>query len=328
MSATKKGVPEGRLRALYETMVLIRQTEIQLSKLFADGEIPGSVHLCIGQEAVAAGIMSVLAPQDTITSTHRGHGHVIAKGIDLGRFFKEVMGRAGGICSGRGGSMHVADLSVGLLGANGIVGGGITIALGSALAHQVRRTGGIAVAIFGDGAQAEGVLHESLNIASLWRLPLLFVCENNRWAEFSPTSKHFAADPGELARAFGLAFARVDGNDVEAVARETETAATSLREGGKPYVLECVTLRVRGHYEGDPQKYRDLKELAGLEADDPIARAAEALRGLPDGGEAELRAAEERVALRIAEAVRQAKDDPSPDFQQALQDVYTGVRGA
>ena len=327
MSATKKRVPKGRLLPLYETMVLIRQTEIQLSKLFADGEIPGSVHLCIGQEAVAAGIMSVLRPQDTITSTHRGHGHVIAKGIDLGRFFKEVMGRAGGMCSGRGGSMHVADLSVGLLGANGIVGGGITIALGSALAHQVRRTGGIAVAIFGDGAQAEGVLHESLNIASLWRLPLLFVCENNRWAEFSPTSKHFAADLGELARAFGLAFARVDGNDAEAVARETETAAANLREGGKPYVLECVTLRVRGHYEGDPQKYRDLKELSGLEADDPIARAAEVLRALPDG-ETELRAVEERVALRVAEAVRQAKDDPLPDFQQALQDVYTGVRGA
>jgi len=327
LSATKKRVPKGRLLPLYETMVLIRQTEIQLSKLFADGEIPGSVHLCIGQEAVAAGIMSVLRPQDTITSTHRGHGHVIAKGIDLGRFFKEVMGRAGGMCSGRGGSMHVADLSVGLLGANGIVGGGITIALGSALAHQVRRTGGIAVAIFGDGAQAEGVLHESLNIASLWRLPLLFVCENNRWAEFSPTSKHFAADLGELARAFGLAFARVDGNDAEAVARETETAAANLREGGKPYVLECVTLRVRGHYEGDPQKYRDLKELSGLEADDPIARAAEVLRALPDG-ETELRAVEERVALRVAEAVRQAKDDPLPDFQQALQDVYTGVRGA
>lgn len=327
MSARKKRVSKGRLLPLYETMLLIRQTEIQLSKLFADGEIPGSVHLCIGQEAVAAGIMSALGPQDTITSTHRGHGHIIAKGIDLGRFFKEVMGRAGGLCGGRGGSMHVADPSVGLLGANGIVGGGITIALGSALAHQVRRTGGIAVAIFGDGAQAEGVLHESLNMASLWRLPLLFVCENNRWAEFSPTSKHFSADLGELARAFGLAFARVDGNDADAVARETETAVASLREGGKPYVLECVTLRVRGHYEGDPQKYRDLKELAGLEADDPIARTAEVLRGLPDV-EAELRAAEERVALRVAEAVRQAKEDPLPDFQQALQDVYTGVRGA
>ena len=143
MSARKKKVSKGRLLSLYETMVLIRQTEIQLSKLFADGEIPGSIHLCIGQEAVAAGIMSVLGPQDTITSTHRGHGHVIAKGIDLGRFFKEVMGRAGGMCSGRGGSMHVADPSIGLLGANGIVGGGITIALGSALAHRVRRTEGL-----------------------------------------------------------------------------------------------------------------------------------------------------------------------------------------
>lgn len=325
MSATKKRVSKGRLLSLYETMVLIRQTEIQLSKLFADGEIPGSIHLCIGQEAVAAGVISVLGPQDTITSTHRGHGHAIAKGIELGRFFKEVMGRAGGMCGGRGGSMHVADPSVGLLGANGIVGGGITIALGSALAHQVRSTGGIAVAIFGDGAQAEGVLHESLNLASLWRLPLLFVCENNRWAEFSPTSKHFAADLGDLARAFGLAFARVDGNDAEAVANETEAAAVSLREGGKPYVLECMTLRGRGHYEGDPQKYRDLKELAGFEGDDPIARTAKLLCALPDG-EAELRAIEERVSLRVVEAVRQAKEDSFPDFRQALQDVYTGAR--
>jgi len=223
--------------------------------------------------------------------------------------------------------MHVADPSIGLLGANGIVGGGITIAVGSALAHQVRGTGGIAVAIFGDGAQAEGVLHESLNIASLWRLPLLFVCENNRWAEFTPTSKQFAANLGELAHAFGLPFTRVDGNDAEAVARETETTAATLRDGGKPHVLECMTLRVRGHYEGDPQKYRDLKELAGSEANDPIARAAEAIRALP-GGETELQNAEERVVLRILEAVRQAKEDPFPDFQQALQDVYTIVRGA
>lgn len=326
MPSTKKGIRKKPPLQWYETMVLIRQTETQLSKLFSDGEIPGSIHLCIGQEAVSAGVMSALGPQDTITSTHRGHGHVLARGIDLVRFFKELLGRSGGVCGGRGGSMHLADMSVGILGANGIVGGGISIALGSALAHQVRRTGAVAVSLFGDGAQAEGILHECFNLASLWRLPLLFVCENNRWAEFSRTSKHFAADLGKLASAFDLGFARVDGNDVEAVAKEAETAVAALREGGKPFVLECMTLRARGHYEGDPQKYRDPEELSGFEGGDPIARAAEKLRALRNG-EDEMREIEARVAFRIAEAVREAKEDAVPDFRQALQDVYTGVRG-
>ncbi len=327
MTVKKKELSKDRFVSLYEMMVLIRQTELQVAKLFADGQIPGSVHLCVGQEAVPAGIMSALTPEDTITSTHRGHGHVIAKGADLVRFFKEVMGRAGGICGGRGGSMHVADLSVGILGANGIVGGGISIALGSALAHQLRRTGGIAVAIFGDGARAEGVFHESINLSSLWGLPLLFVCENNKWAEFSPSSKHFAADLGMLAGAFGLGYAQVDGNDVTAVAKAAEAAVTSLRDGGRPFVLECLTLRLRGHYEGDPQKYRDPGELVGLIADDPIVRAAEALCSFTVG-EAQLHAIEERVALRVEDAVRQAKDDIPPDFQDSLQGVYTAAREA
>lgn len=326
MTEKKARLPKDRFAALYEMMVLIRRTELQVGKLFADGQIPGSVHLCIGQEAVPAGIMSALTPEDTITSTHRGHGHVIAKGTDLVGFFKEIMGRAGGVCGGRGGSMHVADMSVGILGANGIVGGGISIALGNALAHRLRRTGRIAVAIFGDGARAEGIFHESLNISSLWGLPLLFVCENNKWAEFSPSSRHFGADLGKLAEAFGLEHAEVDGNDVAAVSKAAEAAVASIRNGGGPFVLECVTLRLRGHYEGDPQKYRDPAELPGSEGSDPIARAAEVMRSYPKG-EAELSAIEERVALRVEDAVCQAKDDPPPDFQDALRGVYTAVRG-
>lgn len=222
--------------------------------------------------------------------------------------------------------MHVADMSVGILGANGIVGGGISIALGNALAHRLRRTGRIAVAIFGDGARAEGIFHESLNISSLWGLPLLFVCENNKWAEFSPSSRHFGADLGKLAEAFGLEHAEVDGNDVAAVSKAAEAAVASIRNGGGPFVLECVTLRLRGHYEGDPQKYRDPAELPGSEGSDPIARAAEVMRSYPKG-EAELSAIEERVALRVEDAVCQAKDDPPPDFQDALRGVYTAVRG-
>ncbi len=314
-----------RILSMLETMVLIRGTENRLAKLFADGDIPGFIHLSVGQEAVAAGVMSALRPRDTIATTHRGHGHVIAKGIGLDRFFKEVMGRAGGICAGRGGSMHVADMSVGVLGANGIVGGGIPIALGSAVAHKLRKTGGIAAVFFGDGAQAEGVVHESLNLSSLWRLPILFVCENNGWSEFSPTSRQFAGTLEWLARAFGLNYSRVDGNDVEAVALEAETVAAGLRAGGKPHVLECLTMRVRGHFEGDPQQYRDPGELAGLEKNDPIARAAEKVRAFPEG-ECALRAIEERVASRVEDAVRKAKEDPLPDFRQAIGDVYTTRR--
>lgn len=181
------------LAALYRTMSLIRHVETALTRLFANGEVPGFIHLSIGQEAVAAGVAGVLLPQDSLATTHRGHGHVLARGMDVAGFMKEIMGREGGLCKGRGGSMHVADLSLGILGANGIVGAGIPIALGSAMAHRARKTGGVAVAFFGDGAMAEGVLHETLNMAALWKCPLLLVCENNGWSEFSPTSRQFAA---------------------------------------------------------------------------------------------------------------------------------------
>src|SRR4051794_1274144 len=189
---------------LYRVMARIRAAENHLIKLFADSEVPGFIHLSIGQEAVAAGVMAALEPRDTIATTHRGHGHVIARGIDLGLFFKKVMGKAGGVCRGRGGSMHIADLSLGVLGANGIVGAGIPIAMGSAVAHSVRKTGGVAVVFFGDGAMAEGVLHETLNLAALWRLPLVLVCENNGWSEFSPTSRQFSGTLRGLAAAFGI----------------------------------------------------------------------------------------------------------------------------
>ncbi len=324
MVATASTVSREQLLSLYETMVLIRQAELRISKLFSDGQIPGSVHVCVGQEAVSAGVMSVLSPGDTITSTHRGHGHAIARGADLGRLFKEIMGRSGGLCGGRGGSMHVADLSLGILGANGIVGGGIPIALGSALAHRVRGTGGIAVGLFGDGARGEGIFYETLNLAALWDLPLLLVCENNRWAEFSPSAKYYAADFRKLVQSFGLKFAQVDGNDAVAVAKEALSAVEGLRNGGRPFVLECLTLRLRGHYEGDPQKYRDMKELSGIEANDPIARVADRLRRLADG-DAGMRAVDERAASRVAEAVRQAAEDVEPAFGDALRDVYTAA---
>lgn len=309
------------LLAHYRMMQLIRIVETTLVKLFADGEVPGFIHLSIGQEAVASGVVTSLEPRDSFATTHRGHGHVVARGIDLEQFFKELMGKSGGMCGGRGGSMHVADVAAGVLGANGIVGAGIPIALGSAMAHQVRGTGGVAVAFFGDGAMAEGVLHESLNLASLWKLPMLFVCENNGWSEFSPTSRQFVARLGDLARAFGTGYEQVDGNDVAAVADASQRLIAAGRNAG-PQVLECITTRIRGHFEGDPQKYRPQDELGAAGGLDPIQRTAERLReaGVPVF---DLERIRNECEQQVAGAVAMARADTGPDFARALADVYT-----
>ena len=308
--------------ALYERMSLIRQVEQALTRLFANSEVPGFIHLSIGQEAVAAGVASAMLPQDTLATTHRGHGHVLARGMDVTGFMKEIMGREGGLCRGRGGSMHVADLSLGILGANGIVGAGIPIALGSAMAHAIRQTQGMAVAFFGDGAMAEGVLHESINMAALYKSPQLLVCENNGWSEFSPTSTQFAAKLAGLSAAFGVNYQQVDGNDVQAVADAAQAASALLRAGQGPVVLECVTHRVRGHFEGDAQKYRDADEINGLDAHDPLGRARLALQaaGTP---ESELDAIDARIAAQVEAAVEAARADALPSFEAAVADVYT-----
>ncbi|MGF7174852.1 thiamine pyrophosphate-dependent dehydrogenase E1 component subunit alpha [Azospirillum doebereinerae] len=313
--------PPDRLLALHRTMQLIRATETTLSKLFADSEIPGFIHLSVGQEAVAAGVIGALAPQDTFATTHRGHGHVLARGVALDLFFKEIMGRAGGICGGRGGSMHVADLTLGVLGANGIVGAGLPLATGSALAHQTRRSGGVAVAFFGDGAMAEGALHECLNMAALWRLPMVFVCENNGWSEFSPTSRQFAATLDKLGAAFGIPHRQVDGNDLAAVAQAATEVVEAARSDG-PRILECITTRWHGHFEGDPQRYRNADEIAGLPENDPLRRSAEAL--LAAGiEEQDLAALVASVDSDIAVALEAARADALPDFDAAFRDVYT-----
>jgi pyruvate dehydrogenase E1 component alpha subunit len=308
-------------------MRLIREVEQRLSTLFGDGEIPGFIHLSIGQEAVATGIAAALRPHDTLASNHRGHGHALAKGLDVSRFFLEIMGRSQGYCGGRGGSMHVADMSVGMLGANGIVGAGIPIAIGSALAHQVRKTGGIACAFFGDGALAEGVLHESFNLASLWKLPVLFVCENNGWSEFSPASRQLAAEPVRLAQVFGIKTESVDGNDVLAVRAAAVAAAERLRAGGGPFLIECKTTRMRGHFEGDPQKYRDAGELEEIARKDPIQRAEEALRKM-EVSEAEIAATADAATRRVDEAVAAARAGTAPIPSDALADVYSKAADA
>lgn len=319
--ASPDAQPLASLSELYRTMRRIREVESALIKLFADSEVPGFIHLSIGQEGVAAGVMSALKPQDTIATTHRGHGHVLARGLDLGLFFGEIMGKAGGICGGRGGSMHVSDMALGIIGANGIVGAGIPIALGSALAHDVKGNAGVAVAFFGDGAMAEGVLHETMNLAAIWKLPLLLVCENNGWSEFSPTSRQFVAPLEAIAGAFGLPYARADGAHVLEVADVATRMIKGLREGAGAAVLECSTKRVRGHYEGDPQKYRDAAEIEALDLTDPLI--AGRMRLLQEGtSEAEVQQIDDAVAADVQAAVERARSDALPEFEAALSGVY------
>jgi len=316
-----KAPDSSQIAGLFKTVYLIRQVEQSLMRLFSDGEVPGFIHLSIGQEGVAAGVCSALTGEDTLATTHRGHGHVLARGIDLVKFYREIMGKQGGICGGRGGSMHVADVSLGILGANGIVGAGIPIAVGSALGHQVRASQGLAVVFFGDGAMAEGVLHESLNIASLWKLPVLFVCENNGWSEFSPTAKQFVAALKDLATAFKLPHSQVDGNDAVAVAAAAGKAVKSVRSGKGPWILECTTRRVRGHYEGDPQKYRPESELASIGEDDPLERIQAAWQA-SGATSAAVSRAKKAIDAAIEAAIEAARADSDPNFETALADVY------
>lgn len=312
---------------LFEQMVLIRCVEERLIKLFADGEVPGFIHLSIGQEAVAVGVMATLTPQDTIASTHRGHGHALAKGVGLDGFFAELLARDSGLCRGRGGSMHVADLSIGMLGANGIVGAGLSIALGSALAHQSKGNASVAISFFGDGALAEGLLHETLNLAKLWRLPMLFVCENNGWGEFLPTEKQLSFSLESLSASYGIPYQQLDGNDVLAVTKAAAAVIASVRDGAGPAVLECMTTRIRGHFEGDGQKYRDSENLARDIAADPIARFESALiaKGHKPG---DLGAMRTGIEAKIEAAIGNARLAAYPDIEAARNDVYTPARVA
>lgn len=327
MGSVPQNDSTNRLLALYEGMLTIRRAEERLQALFADGEVPGFIHLSIGQEAVPVGVSASLGREDSVASNHRGHGHALAKGVDLDGFFAEVMGRDSGLCRGRGGSMHVADVSIGMLGANGIVGAGLPITLGSALAHQVRGSNAVAVAYFGDGALAEGVLHECLNIAALWSLPMLFVCENNGWSEFSPTHRQMKASLKDLAAAFAIPHAGVDGNDVEAVADTAADWIAAIREGKGPRVLECRTTRVRGHFEGDRQDYRAADEIAALKDIDPIARCLLRLAAL-DADAGIVAAIDAAVERRITQAVERARAAAEPSFAAAMADVYTVAAGS
>src|ERR1700735_3007177 len=266
------------LLEMQRRMLLIRGFEERVAVLYRDGEVPGFVHLSTGQEATAVGACWPLGPADAITSTHRGHGHCLAKGLDPVGMFAELMGKEQGTNRGRGGSMHIADPKLGIFGANGIVAAGLPIAVGAATAAQLRSDGSVAVAFFGDGAVAQGAFHEALNLAAVWKLPVVFFCENNGYAEFSPASTQHAAALEARAAGYGIPYVAVDGNDVVATAAVMEDVVGAARDGSGPSVVEAATYRWHGHYEGDPERYRSPDELEEWRSRDPLLIHEAALR--------------------------------------------------
>ncbi|MFJ6141281.1 thiamine pyrophosphate-dependent dehydrogenase E1 component subunit alpha [Kitasatospora sp. NPDC092286] len=312
---TPLDTPERRYRMLR----LIRGFEELALTLVRSGVITGGIHPYIGQEAVAVGVCSALGDGDRLTSTHRGHGHVLARGADPRRLLAELAGRVDGLNQGRGGSMHAADLSLGILGANGIVGAGAPIAVGAAWAARQAGEDRVAVAFFGDGALNQGVLLESLNLAAMWRLPVVFVCENNGYATTLPAATAVAGSALGRAAAFGIPAAEVDGMDTEAVRSAAEEAVGRARAGGGPAFLECRTYRFEGHHTMERRmklRYRTPEEVSGWRARDPLLRAAEAI------GAARGEALDAEVAAELAEAERFALASEHPDPAGALDHLY------
>ena len=321
------GTNTSDLLEMYKKMVLIRTAEETLLKLFEQSEMPGFIHSYIGEEATGVGVCHALRRDDLITSTHRGHGHVIAKGGDLNLFFAELYGKATGYCKGKGGSMHIADLDLGILGANGIVGGGIPIAAGAALAAKMRKTGKVSVAFFGDGATDIGAFHESLNLAAVWELPVVFVAENNGFADFIRVRDHQKIERvSHRAQAYAMAGETVDGNDVEAVHAAARSAIERARAGDGPTLLECVTYRWRGHYEGDPQPYRSDEEVEGWKGRDPLKLAEERLKQRGELDPASRAAIWDDIRGRVDAAVAFARQAPPPRPESALEDIYTDLK--
>jgi pyruvate dehydrogenase E1 component alpha subunit len=316
----------GDLMAMYARMALIRHAEERLLRLFEQAEMPGFIHSYLGEEATAVGVCHTLRPQDVVTSTHRGHGHIIAKGGDLNRFFAELYGKAEGTCKGKGGSMHVAALDLGIYGANGIVGGGVPIAAGAALASQLRGSDTVAVAFMGDGATDIGPFHESLNLAAVWELPVVFVVENNGFADFIRVSDHQKiARISDRAAAYGIAGETVDGNDVERVFEAAARAVARARRGEGPTLLECVTYRWRGHYEGDPQPYRTVAEVEAWKARDPLLLTERRLRERALADDADFAEVWRKVQHDVEAAIAYARAAADPDEASALTDVYTDL---
>ena len=313
---------------LYKTMVRIRNFELMAEKLFLEGELPGFIHLYIGEESIATGVIANLRKDDFITSTHRGHGHMIAKGADINRMMAELYGRTTGCCKGKGGSMHIADFSIGVLGANGVVGGGLPIAVGAGLGVKMKKTDQVAVAFFGDGASNTGAFHESLNFASVYKLPIIFVVENNQFASTVRTKDTTSVENiSDRAVGYGIPGMTIDGNDVITVYETAKEVIKRAREGGGPSLLEVKTYRIKGHFVGDPELYRDKKEVEEFWLNEPIKKFEKKLVELIMLNEIEKKKIWENSKKEIKEAVIFAKESPMPNDEDALTDLFVNDSG-
>jgi len=308
---------------LYRQMIRIRLFEKEVERRMKTGYIHGTTHLCNGQEAIAVGVCSLLEKGDTITSTHRGHGHSLAFGASMNKMMAELFGKVTGYCNGKGGSMHIADVSGGNLGANGVVGGGIPIAVGAALTAQMTKTDHVAICFFGDGATNEGSFHESLNLAAIWDLPVVFICENNAYGMSSPIEemvriKHLST----RAASYGFPGITIDGNDVREVQQATRTAIERAREGKGPTLLEAKTYRYKGHSRSDKELYRSEQEVQTHKRNDPITRYEQLLRKEKNIIETEFSDIQKMVQAEVDAAVRFAINSEDPALSTLLEDVY------
>ena len=319
------GISNDTLLDLHRRMVRIRRFEEAAGKLMEDGKIPGALHLYVGEEAVASGVMAHLSNQDQITSTHRGHGHLIAKGGAFDRMFAELFGRATGYCKGKGGSMHISNMDLGMLGANGIVGGGPPIAMGAAFSNKFRKTDHVACCFFGDGASNEGAFHEAANMAALFKLPCIFVCENNGYGEYTSQANHQAiVDVADRAPGYGMPGVIVDGMDVVAVYEAAGEAIARARTGEGPTLLECKTYRYYDHVgvRGMGLSYRTDEEVEQWQKKDPIAGFEARLAEMGVLSTDEAKAVHEQIIADVQAGIEFAENSPYPDPEAITDDVY------
>ncbi|RJS79844.1 pyruvate dehydrogenase (acetyl-transferring) E1 component subunit alpha [Candidatus Bathyarchaeota archaeon] len=316
-------LPKEKLVEMYRKMFEIRSFEEKVFELYAQNMVPGTIHLYAGEEAVAVGVCSNLRKNDYITSTHRGHGHCIAKGADPKKIMAEILGKKTGYCKGKGGSMHIADFSVGMLGATAVVGAGIPIAVGAGLSIKLRGTDQVVACFFGEGASNQGTFHEGINLAAIWKLPVLFICENNLYAMGTRQSRvMLIKNIADRAAAYGIPGVVVDGNDVLAVYEAAGKAVERARKGEGPTLIECKTYRHKGHSRIDPAKYRPREEVEEWLRKDPIKRFKEKLLKEKLLSEVEIQGIEMEVTNEIEKAVKFAVESPYPKPEEALEDVY------
>jgi pyruvate dehydrogenase E1 component alpha subunit len=312
-----------KLIEMYRQMLRIRHFEEKVYELYGQNLVPGTIHLYVGQEAVAVGVCANLRKEDYITSTHRGHGHCIAKGADLRRIMAEILGKKTGYCKGKGGSMHIADFSIGMLGATAVVGAGIPIAVGAGLSIRLRGTDQVVVCFFGEGASNQGTFHEGINMAAIWSLPVIFVCENNLYAMGTRQSMVMKLENiADRAAAYGIPGVTVDGNDVLAVYKAAHEAVNRARRGEGPTLIECKTYRHKGHSRFDPATYRPKEEVEEWLKRDPVPRLRTKLLEMGLLTEQEAEKIEQEAVSAVEEAVKFAMESPYPEPEEALENVY------